>query len=70
MSPPDLPLGDKRYLVRVNCEYSLEMQGDDPQMAMDKAQRIDVASWIQAWSPIEAEFLGSAGIADEGSDEE
>jgi len=68
MAEPDLPLGDKRYLVRLNCEYSIEMQGDDPQMAMAKAQKIDVASWITAWSPIEAEFLGPAGIADEGSE--
>lgn len=45
----------KRFLVRANCEYSLEVEAGDADEAVSKADDIDVAEWSQAWAPIEVE---------------
>jgi len=43
------------WVVRLNCEYSLEVEADTADEAMAEAEKLDVAEWEQAWSPIEAE---------------
>ena len=45
----------ERFLVRTNCEYSIEIEAATPDEAMEKAQAIDVAEWGQAWAPIEVD---------------
>ena len=44
-----------RFIVRTNCEYSLEVEAETPEKAMEKAQTQDIATWNQAWAPAEAE---------------
>ena len=44
-----------KYLVRVNCEYSIEIEAESSDEAVDKAQNIDLVKWDQAWSGVEAE---------------
>jgi hypothetical protein len=46
-----------RYLIRKNCEYSLEVEADDVVKATEKAEAVASPSWNQAWSPYEAELL-------------
>jgi len=43
------------FIVRLNCEYSIEIEAEDADGAMDKASEVDCADWNQAWSVIEAE---------------
>ena len=46
----------KRWLVRVNCEYSIEIEAPNADEAIEKAGHIDFEQhWIQAWSDFEAE---------------
>lgn len=44
-----------RFVVRTNCEYSIEVEADNADEAMAKADKIDVADWQQAWAPFEAD---------------
>jgi len=43
------------FIVRTNCEYSIEVEADNENEAMSKADKIDVATWTQAWAPYEVE---------------
>lgn len=46
-----------RFLVRTNCEYSIEIEAANADEAIEKAQAIDVEEWSQAWADVEAEEL-------------
>ena len=43
------------WIVRLNCEYSIEIEADDADGAMDKSNKISLEDWNQAYSGIEAE---------------
>ena len=45
----------RRFLIRTNCEYSLEVEARDADEAMSMADKIDVGEWNQAWASVEAE---------------
>lgn len=48
-----------KYIVRVNCEYSIEVEAHDHEQAQAKASAIDVVDWdMKAWSDIEVEEVG------------
>ncbi len=44
-----------KYLVRTNCEYSILIEADDEDQAMEKAGHIEYKLWQEAWAPFEAE---------------
>lgn len=46
-----------QYLVRTNCEYSIEIEAASADEVMEKAQAIDVEEWGKAWAEVEAEEL-------------
>lgn len=46
-----------RYLVRTNCEYSIEVDAASEKDALRKTEAIDFNEWAQAWSPLEAEIV-------------
>lgn len=41
------------YLVRTNCEYSLEVEARSKDEALALAGQKAVSSWGQAWAPME-----------------
>jgi hypothetical protein len=43
------------YLVRTNCEYSIQVDADNEEHACDLAAQIPYGEWGQAWAPYEAE---------------
>ena len=45
----------RRFLVRIHCEYSLQVEAADAEEAMKKAEKIDLSEWAQAWAETEAE---------------
>ena len=45
----------KKYLVRDNCEYSLEVEAESAEKAMELASKIPHSDWSQAWAPREVE---------------
>ena len=45
-----------KYVVRTNCEYSLEIEAASEEEALHQADKIDVEYWAQAWAPYEAEL--------------
>ena len=48
----------KRYIVRTNCEYSLEIEAKDVRDAIQKARESfcdDPDEWNESWSPFDAE---------------
>jgi len=47
--------GQKSYLVRSNCEYSIEVTAASSEEAKVKAHQTDFKDWQQAWSETEAE---------------
>jgi len=49
-------MSQRTYLVRTNCEYSLEVEASDPQEAMELASKVDYEHWNQAWACYEAEW--------------
>ncbi len=44
------------FLVRTNCEYSIEVIADSADEAMELASDIDYEHWNQAWATYEAEW--------------
>lgn len=48
-------MSKKRFLVRKNCEYSLEVEADDEDEAFREAAKVPDSNWTQAWSVVEAE---------------
>lgn len=45
-----------RYVVRTNCEYSIEIDADiSPDEALAQAAAIDLNLWTQAWAEFEVE---------------
>ena len=47
---------NKRFLVRTNCEYSIEIEAATADDAIEKAGHLDFEQhWTQAWAPMEAE---------------
>lgn len=53
-APPRTP--PKTFLVRTNVEYSIEIEADSAEEAVEKAGHIDFEEhWTQAWAPMEAE---------------
>ena len=45
----------KSFLVRTNCEYSIEVEAEDADKAVVEANKTDVKDWTQAWAEAEAE---------------
>lgn len=45
----------RTFMVRMNCEYSIEIKAADEEEATDKANRIPPDDWTYAWSETEAE---------------
>lgn len=43
------------FLVRRNCEYSIEIMASDADEAMNKAGKVPDDQWGQAWSDWETE---------------
>jgi len=51
-TPPEV----KRFLVRANCEYSIEVEAADAEEALEKASHIDFDQhWTHAWAPMEVD---------------
>lgn len=44
-----------RFTVRTNCEFSLSIEADTADTAIEKAQNILYSEWDTAWAPIEAD---------------
>lgn len=42
-----------KFVVRTNCEYSLEVEAASEDEALAKADAVDCAAWMQAWAPME-----------------
>jgi len=45
----------KHWEVRTNCEYVFEVDADTEEEALTQAGKVDVATWAQAWAPMEIE---------------
>lgn len=43
------------FLIRVNCEYSIEVEAPDADAALRSAELVDLEDWSQAWSEAEVE---------------
>jgi hypothetical protein len=50
----------RRFEVRTNCEYILQIEADSEEAALAKAEEIDLDEWDQAWAEMEAEPIGEA----------
>ena len=46
----------KKFIVRLNIEYSLAVVAKDAQEAMERASKINLEDWEEARSEIEAEL--------------
>lgn len=45
-----------KWLVRMNCEYSIEIEAETKEAAIKQAGATDLEEWpIQAWSTMEAD---------------
>jgi hypothetical protein len=56
MDSHSTPPGLKPFLIRQNCEYSIEIEAADAEEAIEKAGHIDFDQhWTQAWSPMEVD---------------
>ena len=44
-----------RYLIRRNCEYSLEIEADSEDEAFAQAEKAKDSEWSEAWSGLEIE---------------
>ncbi len=47
----------KRFEVRGNCEYVIEVEAETADEALAKANKIDMEDWSQAWAPNEVEEI-------------
>lgn len=45
----------KRYLIRKNCEYSIEIDAEDEDAALSQADAAKSEDWIEAWSSLEVD---------------
>jgi len=45
----------KTFIVRQNCEYSIEVAADDEEEAISMANAQATEDWCQSWSSLEAE---------------
>ncbi len=45
----------RSFLVRQNCEYSIEVEAVDEEDACSQANAVPISDWGQAWSSMEAE---------------
>ena len=50
----------RRFEVRTNCEYVLQIEADSAEEALAKAEKIDLDEWDQALAEMEAEPIGEA----------
>ena len=46
---------EPKFLVRTNCEYSIEVYAPTEEVAKDIAEQTPLSHWSQAWAPYEAE---------------
>lgn len=46
----------KTYLVRRNCEFSVEVEAEDEDAAIAAATALPDEDWQQAWSEAEVEW--------------
>jgi len=44
-----------RFTVTTNCEFSLSVEADTADAAIEQAQKVPYSDWGTAWAPIEAE---------------
>jgi len=40
---------------RTNCEFSLSIEADSADAAIEQVQKVPYGDWATAWAPIEAE---------------
>lgn len=43
------------FIIRANCEYSIEIKAETEDAAIEKAQDIDIQTWNMSWSVMEIE---------------
>ncbi len=56
MDSPTAPSTLKRFLIRANCEFSIEVEAADAEEAIEKAGHIDFDQhWTHAWAPLEVD---------------
>lgn len=48
----------RRFLIRRNCEYSIEVDAETEEEAINEANSNPLDEWTQAWSPTEVEDDG------------
>jgi hypothetical protein len=51
--------------VRTNCEYVFEIDADTEEEALALANKVDVATWQQAWAPMEIEEVARPNSVEE-----
>jgi hypothetical protein len=44
------------WIVRTNCEYSLAIEAETAEEAMQQAEAVPYSEWGQAWAEYEAEL--------------
>lgn len=44
-----------RFAVGANCKFSLSVEADHADAAIEQAQKIPYSDWETAWAPIEAD---------------
>ncbi len=48
--------GSRRWRIRTNCEYTIEIEAADAEEAIEKAGHVDFDQhWIRAWAPMEVD---------------
>jgi hypothetical protein len=45
----------KTYLVRMNCEYSYQLEAENEAQALEEVMKIHHEHWDKAWSSTEVE---------------
>ncbi len=44
-----------RFIVRTDCEFSLSIEADNADAAIEQARESPYSDWDTAWAPIEAD---------------
>jgi len=47
-----------KYLLRMNCEYTLIVEADNHELAEDIADGSDMEAWDSSWSEMDCEKIG------------
>jgi len=50
------PVPERRFLIRTNCEYTVEVEAASAEEALEKAADLDIGQrWTQSWAPFEVD---------------